>query len=304
MVVVPCDPTHFSDCALVFSGLDSDVAGDVEASFLRADIPVFSNAKNYRMDPFVPLIVPLVNPDHMDIIPLQRRRNALSKGFLVTNANCSTTGLVVALKPLQERFGPISQVMVCTYQAISGAGYPGVPSLDIVDNVVPYISGEEDKMETEASKILGDVIPAAEYATSDTIPDQFFTNAAGLNVSATCVRVPVIDGHTEVVSVKFARSPAPTIEEIKMCFSSYTCEAQKLKVPSAPEKVVILSDEEDRPQPRLDRLSGNGYSVTVGRIRPCNVLDFKFVLLSHNTILGAAGSAILNAELAVVKGLI
>ncbi|KAJ3218964.1 hypothetical protein HDU67_003328 [Dinochytrium kinnereticum] len=298
LIVQSCDPANFRECSLVFSGLDSDVAGEVEDAFLKADIPVLSNAKNYRMDPHVPLIVPVVNTEHMNVIPAQRKINNLSKGFLITNANCSTTGLVVALKPLVDKFGPLSRVLVTTFQAVSGAGYPGVSSMDIFDNVVPFISGEEDKMETEAAKILGSSSPSL---TDD---KTFFKTVDDMIVSANCFRVPVIDGHTEAVSVEFARKPAPSLEEVERALADYVCEAQTLKVPSAPEKAIIVAKEEDRPQPRLDRLAGNGYSVTVGRIRKCNVLDVKFVLLSHNTILGAAGSAILNAEVAVAKGFI
>ncbi|KAJ3102626.1 hypothetical protein HDU97_000410 [Phlyctochytrium planicorne] len=298
LIVKECKASLFKDCKLVFSGLDSDVAGEVEDEFLRADIPVLSNAKNYRMDPTVPLIVPLVNTDHLNVIPAQKKINKLSKGFLITNANCSTTGLVVPLKALQDKFGPLSKVMVTTFQAVSGAGYPGVSSMDIMDNVVPFISGEEDKMETEPGKILGSV--NKEPGTSTAL----FKNHDSMKVSATCVRVPVIDGHTEVVSVEFEKRPPPSLQDIKRALEEYVCEAQTLKVPSAPEHAILVAPEADRPQPRLDRMAGNGYTVTVGRIRECNILDAKFVLLSHNTILGAAGSAILNAEVAIAKGLI
>ncbi|KAJ3403839.1 hypothetical protein HDV05_007574, partial [Chytridiales sp. JEL 0842] len=253
LIVQTCDPANFKSCRLVFSGLDSDVAGDVETAFLKADIPVLSNAKNHRMSPNVPLIVPLVNSKHFDQIPAQRSLNNLTKGFIITNANCSTTGLVMALKPLVDKFGPLSKVMVTTMQAVSGAGYPGVPSMDILDNVVPFISGEEDKMETEAAKILGN------YENGQ------FVFAEGMKVSATCNRVPVIDGHTECVNVEFQRRPAPSVEDVIKALEEYRCEAQDLKVPSAPQQPVIVSRLENRPQPRLDRDSGGGNSVTVGR---------------------------------------
>ena len=185
--VVLCDPVHFESCRIIFSGLDADVAGPIETNFMKADFAVFSNAKNHRMDPQVPLMVPLVNTHHFDVIPHQRESRALKKGFLVTNANCSTTGLVVVLAPLIQAFGPLSKVIVTTMQAISGSGYPGIPSIDILGNVVPYISGEEEKIEIECAKILGKV---DEKKTG-------FVDC-GFKISASCNRVPVIDGHTEV----------------------------------------------------------------------------------------------------------
>ncbi|KAJ3274995.1 hypothetical protein HDV01_001501 [Terramyces sp. JEL0728] len=288
MVVSPCEPSYFEGCKIIFSGLDASVAGETELAFLEAEFAVFSNAKNHRMNPLVPLIVPVVNPEHFDLIKQQRVEFKKSKGFLVTNANCSTTGLVSALKPLQDAFGPLSKVVVTTMQAISGAGYPGVPSLDILGNVVPYISGEEEKMEEEAAKILGKA--GASHAT--------------IAVSASCNRVAVIDGHTESVFVEFAKKPAPSLKEITRVFEDYVCEAQKLNCHSAPNKCVVVCTQPDRPQPRLDALLENGNGVVVGGIRKCNIFDFKFTLLVHNTILGAAGSAIMNAEIAVKKGLI
>ncbi|TPX67949.1 hypothetical protein SpCBS45565_g03503 [Spizellomyces sp. 'palustris'] len=294
LTVKACEPENFKNCRIVFSGLDSDVAGDIESDFLKADFAVFSNAKNYRMDPIVPLIVPLVNTSHFDVIAHQRKVHGLSKGFIITNANCSTTGLVVPLKALQDAFGPLSRVVVTTMQAISGAGYPGVPSLDILGNVVPYISGEEEKIEIECSKILGGV-------TADLTG---FSNLPEMKVSASCNRVPVIDGHMESVMVEFQKRPAPSIEQIIEALQSYTSDAQKLGAPSAPKHAVVVMKEADRPQPRMDIMIGNGNSVAVGRVRKCNIFDVKFSLLSHNTILGAAGSSIMNAEVAVAKGLI
>lgn len=262
-----------------------------EMAFLKANLVVFSNAKNYRREPTVPLIVPTVNTSHFDLVPHQRSVYGQSKGFLITNANCSTTGLVVPLKALQDAFGPMTHIIVHTQQAISGAGYPGVPSLDILDNIVPYISGEEEKMEWETCKILGG---------SD---GKQFLPLTETTVSATCTRVPVLDGHLESVSVKFANG-APSIEEVYRVLDEYTCEAQTLKCHSAPEKAILINKAADRPQPRLDRDLQKGQTVTVGRVRPCPVLDIKFTLLIHNTVLGAAGSSVLNAEVAVAKGLL
>ncbi|KAJ3009969.1 hypothetical protein HKX48_007650 [Thoreauomyces humboldtii] len=294
LVVQTCDPQHFSSCQVVFSGLDSDVAGDIELAFLRNEFAVFSNARNHRMDPLVPLVVPLVNPHHLAIIPHQRSVHGLTRGFLVTNANCATTGLVVALKALQDAFGPLSRVAVTTMQAISGAGYPGVASLDILGNVVPYISGEEDKLETECAKILGGLDQA----------NASFVAPAGLRVSASCFRVPVVDGHMESVMVEFVERPPPAPEKVVAALRAYTSQAQTLRAPTAPPHPVVVRDEPDRPQPRMDIMEGNGNAVVVGRVRSCNILDVKFTLLSHNTILGAAGSSILNAEIAVAQGYI
>ncbi|KAF7724408.1 hypothetical protein EC973_001072 [Apophysomyces ossiformis] len=292
-VVKSCVAEEFKDCDVVFSGLDADVAGDIEMEFLNADLVVFSNAKNYRREPTVPLIVPTVNTSHFDLIPYQRELHKLSKGFLVTNANCSTTGLVVPLKALQDAFGPLSHIMVHTQQAISGAGYPGVPSLDILDNVVPYIGGEEEKMEWEVGKILGNIAEDGKK----------FAPLTNTIVSATCTRVPVLDGHLESVSIKFANA-APTVEQVYEVLEKYTCEAQTLGCHLAPEKAIVVTKDADRPQPRLDRDVQKGQAVTVGRVRTCPVLDIKFTLLVHNTVLGAAGSSVLNAEVAVAKGLL
>ncbi|KAI8096171.1 aspartate-semialdehyde dehydrogenase [Halteromyces radiatus] len=294
LIVKPCISSEFSECDVVFSGLDADVAGDIEMEFLKADLVVFSNAKNYRRDPVVPLMVPTVNSQHFDIIPHQRKHYGLKKGFMITNANCSTTGLVVPLKALQDAFGPMSHIIVHTQQAISGAGYPGVPSLDILDNVVPYISGEEEKMEFEARKILGGLTQSQDG----------FDLMEQTVVSATCTRVPVLDGHLESVSVKFVNGPPPSVDAIYDVLERYTSEAQSLQCPLSPESPIIITKEADRPQPRLDRELYRGQAVTVGRIRPCPVLDIKFTLLVHNTLLGAAGSSVLNAEIAVAKGLI
>jgi len=294
MVVYECKAANFEDCDVVFSGLDADVAGEIEMEFLKHNLVVFSNAKNYRRDPLVPLIVPLVNINHFDVVSHQRRTYNLSKGFIITNANCSTTGLVVPLKALQDAFGSISTVVVTTMQAISGGGYPGVPSMDILDNLVPHIGGEEEKIEWETGKILGGV---NEDATG-------FIFLSTITVSAHCNRVPVMDGHTICVSMKFANSPAPSVDEVKAAFRNYVSEPQKLGCHSAPKQAIYVFEEEDRPQPRLDRDLDGGYAVSVGRVRKDNVFDLKFVTLSHNTVIGAAGSSILNAEAAVIQGLL
>nr|KAJ3419476.1 hypothetical protein HK105_006902 [Polyrhizophydium stewartii] len=313
-----CDPAGWADAGVrvVFSALDAAAAGPAELAFARAGAAVFSNAKNYRMHPRVPLVVPLANADHLAAIALQRSAAVapavvadpapidlaaditLPPGAaLVANANCSTTGLVVALRPLVDAFGPLSRVAVVTMQAVSGAGYPGVPSLDILGNVVPFISGEEEKLEEEAAKILGGVDVGVAAGS-------LFTPAPALRVSASCNRVAVIDGHTESVFVEFARRPPPSIDEIKHALGSYVSEAQRLGVHSAPAQAIVVTETKDRPQPRLDVNTGAGFSVVVGRVRPCNLFDVKFTLLSHNTVLGAAGSSIMNAEIALAKGLL
>lgn len=265
-----------------------------EMAFLKSNMPVFSNAKNYRRDPVVPLVVPTVNLPHLDLIPHQRKQHSLDRGFLVCNSNCAVIGLVIPFKALIEAFGPISQASIVTMQAVSGAGYPGVSSMDIIDNVIPYISGEEDKLESEARKILGTM---NKEATA-------FSDVTDLKISGTCTRVPVLDGHTAVVSLTFAKRPAPSAEQVKEALRSYTSDAQKLGCPSAPSNAIVVMDEPDRPQPRLDRETDRGYAVSVGRVREDEggVFDLKFVALSHNTVIGAAGSSILNAEAAVLKG--
>jgi aspartate-semialdehyde dehydrogenase len=296
LTVRECKASNFSDCDLVFSGLDSDVAGDVEMEFIKADIPVFSNAKNYRRHPQVPLVVPTVNLSHLDLIPHQRREFKLNKGFLVCNSNCAVIGIVIPFAALQAKFGPVTDVEVFTEQAVSGAGYPGVPSMDIFDNVVPYIQGEEDKLETEAQKILGSINSEATA----------FDEQKGLTVGATCTRVGVTDGHMAFVSLRFKnRENLPTAEQAKAALHEYVAEAQKLGCPSAPESAIVVFDEPDRPQPRLDRDISGGYAVSVGRVRETaegSYFDLRFACLSHNTVIGAAGSSILNAEAAILKG--
>lgn len=265
--------------------------------FIKAEIPVFSNAKNYRRHPIVPLVVPTVNLSHLDLIPHQRKEFNLKKGFLVCNSNCAVIGVVIPFAALQAKFGPVEEVEVFTEQALSGSGYPGVPSMDIIDNVIPFISGEEDKLETEAQKILGNM---NKEATA-------FEEQDGLKVGATCTRVGVSDGHMAFVSLRFKNRPAPSAEEVTQAMKEYQSEAQKLGCHSAPEQAIRVFDEPDRPQPRLDRNLSGGYTVSVGRIREGQKgghFDIRFAALSHNTVIGAAGSSILNAEAAVNKGLI
>lgn len=271
------------------------LANNAEAEFRKAELIVFSNAKNYRRDPIVPLMVPLVNGDHLSVVRHQQKELGLKKGYLVCNANCSTTAVVVPLKALEVAFGPLQTVNVVTMQAISGAGYPGVSSLDILDNVVPLIGGEEEKIEWETLKILGGV------NSDDTGFD--YHAASPLVVSAACNRVPVIDGHMACVSVKFT-GKAPTPEEAEEAFRKYTSEAQKLRCPSAPPQDIVVHDAPDRPQPRLDRDLHKGACVHVGRVRDDKVLDLKFVCLLDNVRLGAATSSVINAEIAVEKGFI
>ncbi len=284
--VQPCAPPL--DCDVVIASLPSDIAVESEAAFAAAGYPVISNSSAYRMHPDVPLIVPEINPDHLGLIEEQKKKRGYDRGFMITNPNCSAIGLVIALAPLHQRFG-LESVMVTTMQAISGAGYPGVPSMDITDNVLPFIGGEEEKMETEPQKILGRLAG---------------TNIehAPFKVSAQCNRVNVQDGHLESVRVKLSR-PA-TLEEFTDALVSFRGLPQELKLPTAPERVIIVRSEKDRPQPRLDRDAENGMATVVGRIAKDTIFDFKFTLLSHNTVRGAAGAALLNAELLVAKNLL
>lgn len=288
MPVVACMPDALKGVKVVFSALPSEAAGEVEAAFARAGVAVFSNAGHYRMAPDVPLIVPEVNADHVAAIAQQRRQRHWP-GFIITNANCSATPLVMALKPLQEAFG-VRKVLVTTLQAVSGAGYPGVPSYDILDNVIPYIKSEEEKVETETLKMLGRWDEG--HGFSD----------APIVVSAHCNRVATRESHLECASIELER--AATADEIIAAWNAYEGEPQRLMLPSAPERALVYRAEQDRPQPLRDRDAGHGMTVTLGRLRPCPILGHKFALLGHNTIRGAAGGSILNAELCVSKGLI
>jgi aspartate-semialdehyde dehydrogenase len=270
---------------LIFAALDASIAAEMEPLFAEAGCAVITNSSALRMQKDVPLVIPEVNPDHIELIESQSWRKK-SGGFVVTNPNCSAIGLVLALCPLQQLFG-IETVMAVTMQAVSGAGYPGVASLDILGNVIPYIPKEEEKMEEETRKLLGRLNGAG------IIPADFA-------MSAQCNRVAVEDGHTESVSVKLQRKVQP--EEIINAWINFRSVPQALKLPSAPAEPVRYVATSDRPQPRLDVESGKGMTTTVGRLRPCGVLDWKFTVLSHNTIRGAAGAALLNAELLKAQG--
>jgi aspartate-semialdehyde dehydrogenase len=281
-IVQPCVPGQGPK--VVFSGLDASVAGDIEAAFAAAGHIVVSNARNFRMDPLVPLLIPEVNADHLKLIAEQRRAKGWS-GAIVTNPNCSTIVLAMALAPLRQF--KILGAVVSTMQAVSGAGYPGVPSLDILGNVVPFIGGEEEKLETETLKILGSDGGRTPYSAV---------------VSAHTNRVPVIDGHTMTVSVAFDQRP--DIEAVKEAMRTFSGKPQELWLPSAPQPPIVVSEEQNRPQPRLDADLGGGMAITVGRVRDCRVMHAKFVALGHNTVRGAAGAAILNAELMHAEGML
>jgi len=283
MAVVPAKPDGAPK--IIFAALDAAIAKELEPQFAAAGCAVISNSSALRMQADVPLVIPEVNGDHIRLIETQPWRRQ-SGGFAVTNPNCSAIGLVLALAPLHRRFG-LETVMAVTMQAVSGAGYPGVASLDILGNVIPYIAKEEEKMEEETLKLLGSL------NGKGIVP-------AGFGMSAQCNRVAVEDGHTESVSVRLKTKAKP--EEIIAAWNDFRAEPQELRLPSAPEKPVIYLSASDRPQPRFDADSGGGMTTSVGRLRPCSVLDWKFTVLSHNTIRGAAGAALLNAELLKAKG--
>lgn len=280
--VYECKPENAP--AIMFSATDASVATEIERDFAQAGHWVISNSRNHRMERDVPLLVPEINADHLRVLPTQQKLRGWSGGIL-TNPNCSTIGLVMALGPLRQ-FG-IRKVVVATMQAVSGAGYPGVASMDILGNVIPHIGGEEEKMQTETQKILG---------TFD--GDQIAPMTA--NVSAHCNRVPAIDGHTVAVSVELEDDPG--IERLREAMERFSGRPQELELPFAPKQPLVVTDAPDRPQPRRDAMAGNGMTVTVGRLRECTVFDYKFVALVHNTIRGAAGAAILNAELLLKEG--
>jgi aspartate-semialdehyde dehydrogenase len=286
MTVRPADP--FGAPKIIFAALDAGIAREMEPAFAAAGCAVISNSSAFRMTANVPLVIPEVNAAHLHLIEEQASRRE-SGGYMVTNPNCSAIGLVMALKPIEDRFG-IEQIFVTTMQAVSGAGYPGVPSMDILGNVVPYVGGEEEKLEAETLKLLGKL-------------DGHAVTPLNARISASCNRVAVEDGHTESVSIKLGNKlgrPA-TQKDILAAWSEFRPLAGQ-GLPTAPDQPVEWAAEDDRPQPRLDRNRGRGMAVTVGRLRPCNVLDWKFTVLSHNTIRGAAGAAILNAELLASLG--
>jgi aspartate-semialdehyde dehydrogenase len=284
LVVKSLDPSL--DCDFVFSALDSSVAGGAEEDFARAGYPVVSNSKNHRMDPDVPLLIPEVNAAHLDAIPAQQKNRGYDGGFIVTNPNCSTAGLVLVLKPLADTFG-LEKVFVVTLQAVSGAGYPGVASMDIQANVIPFISGEEEKMESEPQKLLGKWDGA-----------RFID--AGLGLSAHCNRVPVLEGHLECISVSLKKIAC--LKEVREALRNFEVSAELRSLPSAIRHPVVVLDGDDRPQPRRDVHAGNGMAAVVGRVRECPLLDIKLTLLSHNLVRGAAGAALLNAELLAARG--
>ncbi|OHD11424.1 MAG: aspartate-semialdehyde dehydrogenase [Spirochaetes bacterium GWD1_27_9] len=271
------------EAKIFFSGLDANVAGEIETYLAEKGCVVISNSKNHRMDVDVPISIPEINPEHFEVCKHQK-----SKGFIVTNSNCSTMFLAIALAPLHKKFG-IEKLIVSTMQAVSGAGYPGVPSLDILGNVVPFIGGEEEKIQIELKKMLGT------YKDGKIVDADFV-------VSAHCNRVAVIDGHTETVSILFKNKP--TVEQVKEILANFKTEVQDMDLPMSPEKPIVVMEEENRPQPRFDVLKHKGMATFVGRIRKCPVFDIKMVVLGHNTIRGAAGAAILNAEYMYKKGLL
>jgi aspartate-semialdehyde dehydrogenase len=280
MLVQPPSPPR--DCDLVFSSLPGDIARLTEESFAVAGYPVISNSSAFRMDEDVPLLIPEVNHEHLALIDIQRQHNT-SGGFIVTNPNCSTIMIALALAPLHAAFG-LESATATTLQALSGAGYPGVASLDIIDNVLPFIGGEEDKIETETRRILGRF-------------KQGKVEWSPMAVSAQVHRVNVSDGHMAAMRLKFTAKPQ--LNDIRDALASFSSLPQELKLYSAPQTPIVVRDEKDRPQPKLDRDAGNGMTITIGRLMPDSVFDYRFVALSHNTIRGAAGAAILNAELLI-----
>lgn len=286
MEIQPTTP-QATNAPVVFSALPADAARDVEPQFAQSGVAVFSNASAYRREPDVSIMMPEINADQADIINIQRKNRGW-KGYIVTNSNCTSSGMAVALKALHDRFG-LKRVFAVSLQALSGAGYPGVPSMDIIDNVVPYIGGEEEKLEWEPRKMLGTIkgnaIALADFA-----------------ISAHCNRVAVIDGHTVCLSVE-TEKPA-SVDEAIWFLEHYQAPEISRDLPSAPQPVIVVRPEKDRPQPRLDRLTGKGMTTVVGRVRPDPLFGLKMVVLSHNTIRGAAGGSIYNAELCARLGLI
>ncbi|RME79398.1 MAG: aspartate-semialdehyde dehydrogenase [Chloroflexi bacterium] len=280
--------THL-DCAVVFSALPTAQAREWEAQFAAAGYAVFSNAGAHRMDEDVPLLIPEVNPDHLNLLPTQQANRGWDKGFIVTNPNCTSMPMTMALAPLHARFG-VEAVIATSMQALSGAGYPGVPSLDAIDNILPFVAeSEEVKMNIEPNKMLGTSTAAG-------------VTPAGIRISAHCNRVPVSDGHLVTVSVKFRQKPS--LEDILAAWREWHPLPQQLNLPTAPQPALVVREEQNRPQPRLDRDAGGGMATSIGRLRPCEVLDVRFVCLAHNTIRGAAGGSVLNAELMMAQGML
>jgi aspartate-semialdehyde dehydrogenase len=280
-------------CALVFSalGMHKQAVRELEERYAESGLPVISNNSAHRHTPDVPMLIPEVNPHHTTIIPIQRERRGWNGGFIVTKPNCSLQSYLPPVYALMEAGYPVDSLIVSTLQAVSGAGYPGVASLDMIDNVVPFIGGEEEKTEREPLKILG------------IIEDGAFAYADSLTISAHCNRVPVTHGHTACVSLRF-RSDQPSLDKIIAIWEAFEGAPQEMGLPSAPRPPILYRDEPDRPQPRRDRDAGRGMAISVGRLRPCPVMDIRFVALSHNTVRGAAGGAILSAELLKAQGYI
>ena len=289
LIVQPTEPNLEigGETPVVFSALPTSLAKEWEPRFAAAGYAVVTNASSFRMTPDVPLLIPEVNPEHTGLIPTQQANNGWS-GFIVASPNCSTTSLILPMKIWQDAFG-LEAAVITTLQAVSGAGYPGVSSMDIMDNVVPYIGGEDGKLESEPKKLLG------------TVTDGLL-QLAEIRTSAQANRVPVIDGHLASVSVKLGKSP--TVEQAIAALESWQPPAVCRQLPTAPERTLIYRHEPDRPQPRLDRDAENGLAWTVGSVRPCGVLDLRFLAITHNTLRGAASGSILNAELLVVQGYI
>jgi len=286
-------------CAFVFSALDmeKDEIRALEDSYAAIGLPVISNASAHRWTPDVPVLIAEVNSHHTDIIPIQQKARGWDKGFIAVKPNCSIQSYTTPLFALIKAGYEVKKLIISTLQAVSGAGYPGVPGLDMIDNIIPYIGGEEEKSEMEPLKILGSI----EGGGTNTAG--FIKNSDFPGISAHCNRVPVSDGHTACVSVEFG-AKKPSIEEVKKIWTEFRGLPQELKLPMAPERPIIIIEENDRPQPKKDRDRDKAMAITIGRIRPCNVFDLRFVGLSHNTVRGAAGGGILNAELLKHKGYI
>lgn len=281
-------------CNFVFSAFempDKKLIKEIEEKYANAGLPVISNSSANRWTNDVPMLIPEINSNHIEIIKIQQKNHKWNKGFIVVKPNCSLQSYLTPIFALNNSGYPISKIILTTMQAISGAGYPGVPSLDMIDNIIPFIGGEEEKTEKEPLKILGK------------IENNEIKNLKNLEISATCIRVPVIDGHSASISIKF-KNKKPSKEKIIEIWKNFKREPQKLKLPFAPMQPIIYTEEENRPQPKKDRNNDKGMAITVGRLRDCNVFDYKFVALSHNTIRGAAGGGILNAELLFKKGYI
>jgi aspartate-semialdehyde dehydrogenase len=284
----------FKKCDFVFSAFeisDKNLVKEIEEKYAVAGIPVVSNASANRWSEDVPMIIPEINSNHLDIISIQKKNHGWDKGFIVVKPNCSLQSYLTPIYALINAGYPINKIMITTLQAVSGAGYPGVPSLDMIDNVVPFIGGEEDKTEEEPLKILG------------VIKEDKFVKNKDIKISATCTRVPVTDGHLATVNISF-KDKKPSKEEIIKIWKEFKSVPQDLKLPFAPIQPIVYTEEENRPQPKKDRNTDKGMATTVGRLRECKIFDYKFVALSHNTVRGAAGGGILNAELLVKKGYI